>query len=585
LLLALPRDAGGPAAPGRRETKMDRQQLRSAAWQSGPDILSGLSRRHLLAGGAATGLLLAGVTARAQSAAAQPPAKPVGQVVVGLSQEPTVFNPLMVAIEVDQGVWWNLFNPLWGVEPDGTFTPQLATEIPSLENGGVSADGLHWRVRLRSGVTWHDGAPFTADDLKFTFDLLNNPNFRAGRRTGYELVRDFTIISPTEVTWRMERPYAPFISILAWTFVVPQHLLAKAADPNTAPFNNAPVGTGPFRWGERQPGDHVTLLANAHYFGKGPYLERVVFKYIPDLTVLYTQFRTGDIDYIGLQGITPDHYQEARTLPGRNVMPIPQGFVESITLNLGRPQFQDKAVREALYDAMDKDSIIKEIYYGLPRPTESYLPQQSWAYNPDLPAHEYNPDRAKQILDAAGWKPGPGGVRQKNGIALRFDNSTTAGNHVREQAQQLLQQNWQDIGAAMTIRNMPAAVIWGDFYADSKFDSVMVGEDFLTGPDPDVAYYFDSHSIPAKGGAGDNTMQYINPEVDKLLELGQSSVDQTKRKAAYLRLQSIIRDDLPLLPIFQYAMVEGTKGKLMGYRANINTQSNCWNIGQWYWAG
>jgi peptide/nickel transport system substrate-binding protein len=176
-------------------------------------------------------------------------------------------------------------------------------------------------------------------------------------------------------------------------------------------------------------------------------------------------------------------------------------------------------------------------------------------------------------------------VREKAGVTLRFDNSTTAGNHVREQAQQLLQQNWQDIGAAMTIHNMPAAVIWGDFYAMSKFDSVMVGEDFLTGPDPDVAYYFDSHSIPARGGAGDNTMQYVNPDVDTLLDQGQATVDQAERKAAYLRLQAIIRDDLPLLPIFQYAMVEGTKAKLMGYRPNINTQSNCWNIGQWYWAG
>jgi peptide/nickel transport system substrate-binding protein len=338
---------------------MQGRQMSDAA---GQDARLALSRRRLLAAGASAGLLLGRGNARAQSAVSAPPTKPTGQAVVGLSQEPTVFNPLMIAIEVDQGVWWNLFNPLWGVEPDGSFTPQLASEVPGLENGGVSEDGLHWRVRLRSDVKWHDGAPFTAEDLKFSFDLLNDPKFRAGRRTGYELVRDFAIVSPTEVTWRMERPYAPFVSILAWTFLVPQHILSKAADPNTAPFNNAPVGTGPFRWGERQPGDHVTLVANEHYFGKGPYLERVTFKYIADLTVLYTQFRTGEIDYIGLQGITPDHYQEAKTLADRTVMPIPQGFIESITMNLGRPQFQDKAVRKALYYAMDKDSIVKEIY-------------------------------------------------------------------------------------------------------------------------------------------------------------------------------------------------------------------------------
>ncbi len=555
----------------------------------GTGFRSGLSRRTLLSLGVSAGALGMGA-AGARPAAAQssgqagPPGAPKGQVVVGISQEPTVFNPLMIAIEVDQGVWWNLFSPLWGVEPDGTFKPVLATEVPTVENGGVSADGLTWRVKLRDDVKWHDGQNFTAEDLQFSLELINNPKFRAGRRTGHELVRDFKIVSPTEVTWRMERPYSPYISILAWTFLVPKHLLADAADPNTAPFNNAPVGTGPFRWGERQPGDHITLLANPHYFGKGPYLERVTFKYIPDLTVLFTQFRTGDIDYIGLQGITPDHYKEAKSLADRNVMAIPQAFVESITLNLGRPQFQDKAVREALYLAMDKQSIIGEIYYGLPRATDSFLPKESWAYNASLPVQEYNADKAKQILDAAGWKPGAGGVREKGGVRLEFTNSTTAGNHVREQAQQLLQQNWQDIGAAMTIKNMPAAVIWGDYYAMSKYDSVIVGEDFLVGPDPDVTYYFDSHSVPAKGGAGDDTMQYANPQVDQLLQAGAATTDQAKRRDIYMQVQKIIRDDLPILPIFQYATVEGTKAKLIGYRDNINVQVNSWNIAEWYWS-
>ena len=550
-------------------------------------FLSGLSRRKVLALGAGAGAVGMFGRASAQSASAPsppPPSSPKGQVVVGISQEPTVFNPLMIDIEVDQGVHWQLFSPLWGVDPDGKFFPVLATEVPTIENGGVSADGLNWHVKLRGDVKWHDGQTFTAEDLQFSLDLINNPKFRAGRRTGHELVRDFKIVNPTEVTWRMERPYSPYISILAWTFLVPKHLLADAADPNSTPFNNAPVGTGPFRWGERQPGDHITLLANPHYFGKGPYLERVIFKYIPDLTVLYTQFRTGDIDYIGLQGITPDHYKEAKTLADRNVLAIPQAFVESITLNLGRPQFQDKAVREALYLAMDKKSIIDEIYYGLPRPTDSFYPRESWAHDSSLPAQEYNPDKAKQLLDAAGWRPGAGGVREKGGVRLEFTNSTTAGNHVREQAQQLLQQNWQDIGAAMTIKNMPAAVIWGDYFSMSHYDSVMVGEDFLVGPDPDVTYYFDSKSVPAKGGAGDDTMQYSNPEVDRLLQAGAATTDQAKRRDIYVQVQKIIREDLPILPIFQYAMVEGTKSKLIGYRPNINTQVNSWNIAEWYWS-
>jgi peptide/nickel transport system substrate-binding protein len=520
----------------------------------------------------------------AAQATPKPPAKPTGQVIVGLSQEPTVFNPLLPHIEVDQGVHWNLFSPLWGVDDKGNFTPQLAAEIPTVENGGISEDGLTWKVKLRPGVTWHDGEPFTADDVKFTLDLINNPNFRAYSRNGHELVSDIQVTSPTEIGWRMKKVYAPYLSILSWTFIVPQHILSKASDPNTAPFNNAPVGTGPFRWGERMAGDHITLVTNDHYFGTGPYLERVVFRYIPDLTVLFTQFQTGAIDHTSIQGITADHYNEAVKIPGRKIIVGPGPFTESITMNQSRPVFQDPAVRQALYAAMDKDSIIKAIYYGLPTPTESFLPRQSWAFNPDLPQQAYDAAKAKQILDQAGWKPGAGGIREKNGVRLSFTNSTTAGNHVREQAQELLQQTWRDIGADMQIKNMPAAVIWGDYYNLSQYDSVMVGQDEMTGPDPDATIYYSSKAIPAKGGAGQNTMQYVNPKVDELLAQGATTLDQTKRAAIYRELQSIVRGDLPMLTIFQYAIIEGVKDKLIGYSPSVYVSSNCWNIGQWYWA-
>jgi peptide/nickel transport system substrate-binding protein len=544
------------------------------------DPFTGLTRRGALTLGAAGAAgLMTGRAAHAQSA---PPSKPTGQVVIGLSQEPTVFNPLMISIEVDQGVWWSLYDPLWGVDPQGNFLPQLAAEIPTVENGGISADGKTWRIKLRDGVKWHDGKPFTAEDVKFSLELNNVKNFRAARRTGHELLQDVTVVSPTEITWKMKEAYAPYMSILSWTFIIPKHI-GDTPDPNSSPLNTAPVGTGAFKWGERQPGDHITLVANPNYWRKGPYLERVTYKYIPDLTVLYTQFRTGEVDAVGIQGITADHYNEAKTLPDRKVHLLGSAFIESIMLNLGKPVFQDKAVREALYAAMDRKSVIEQIYYGLPTPTESFYPKQAWAYNPNLPANNYDPAKAKQILDAAGWKPGAGGVREKNGVRLEFTNSTTAGNHVREQAQQLLQQNWQEVGAKMTIKNMPAAVIWGDYFAMSQFDSVMVGEDFLTGPDPDVAYFFDSRNIPAKGGAGNNTMQYVNPAADKLLAEGAATTDMAKRKEIYAQVQTIIRADLPLLPLFQYATIEGTKAKLIGYAANVNSQSNQWNVREWYW--
>lgn len=495
-----------------------------------------------------------------------------------------MFNPLMPHIEVDQGVHWNLFSPLWLANQNGDLVPQLAAEIPTIANGGISKDGLTWRVKLRPNVKWHDGKSFTAKDVKFTFDLLNNQKFRAWSRNGYELMNDIKVESPTEISWKMAKPYAPFISILCWTFMVPEHILGKASDPNTAPFNQSPVGTGPFMWKRRVPGDHITLVANPHFFGVGPYLEEIVFKYIPDLTVMFTQFQTGAIDYIGLQGITADHYDQAKKLRDRTVVVGPAAFVESIMMNLSKPQFKDRAVREALYYGMDNKSIVGQIYYGLPKLTSTYLPTQSWAYNPHVAPHVYDPAKAKAILDAAGWKPGGGGIREKNGVRLSFQNSTTAGNHVREQAQELLQQNWRDIGVEMKIKNMPPAVIWGNYFNMSHYETVMVGEDFMTGPDPDVSQFFMSTAIPAKGGSGQNTMEYDNPRVDKLLQDGATTFDRKSRQKFYWEAAQIIRHDMPLLPIFQYATIEGTKKNLIGYKPSIYVSINTWNVNTWYWA-
>lgn len=516
-------------------------------------------------------------------ALAGPPDTPTGQIVIGLSQEPTVFNPLMPRIEVDDGVQLSLFDALVRITPDGEFIPALAAEVPTIENGGLSEDGLNWHFKLRDDVKWHDGEPFTAEDVKFTLELIVDPKFRSWRTTGHDLVRDIEVVSPTEIKWRMEEPFAPYMSILVETMMVPKHILGPLDDRNNAPFNQAPIGTGAFKWGSRKAGDHLELQANPDYFGEGPYVERLIYKYIPDLTVLYTQFKSGDIDIISNQYITPDNYAEAKDLPGKVVEVVPQATVESVFLNMEKPQFQELAVRQAIYAALDKQTIIDALYYGLPSPTESYLPQQSFYYNPDLPEHEFSIEKAKKLLDDAGWKPGAGGIREKDGVRLSFGNSTTSGNHLREQAQQFIQQSLGQVGIEMTIENKPPAVMWGDYWTMSQFDSVIVGIVFTTGADADVTVRFASDAIPAQGGHGSNTGQYQNPEVDELLEEAGRIFDQEKRKEIYGEVQEIIRHDLPLLPMFQYATVRGHKEGIKGIEPNINTRIDTWNAAQYYW--
>ena len=177
---------------------------------------------------------------------------------------------------------------------------------------------------------------------------------------------------------------------------------------------------------------------------------------------------------------------------------------------------------------MDKKAIIDQVYYGLPKPVEGYLPPTSWAYNAELPKHEYNPDKAKQILEEAGWKAGGDGVRAKGGVRLSFTNATTAGNKLREQTQALVQQNWRAIGVEMQITNMPAAVIWGEYYVKSKFETLLVGIQASVGDDPDCLNRIHSKYIAAKTGSGRNVSQYENPAVDKLLEDGVREIDRAE---------------------------------------------------------
>jgi peptide/nickel transport system substrate-binding protein len=512
------------------------------------------------------------------------PAKPTGRVIVGLGQEPTVFNPLMVHIEVDDGVHFSVFDALFRIDPQGVIQPNLAVEVPDQKNGGISEDGLKWRIRLRDDVRWHDGTPFSAEDVKFTLELITNPNFRSWRTAGHALVRDITVISPTEISWRMEEPFAPYLSFLTETFIVPKHILEKEANPNNAAFNQAPVGTGPFKWGQRVPGDHLELVANPNYFGEGPHIERLVFKYIPDLTVLYTQFKSGDVDLVGQPYITPDHYGEAKTLPNRVVTLVPRTSFESFYLNLERPQFKELAVREALYAAIDKEAIIQGLYYGVPTPTETFMPRQSFFFNANLPLHQFDVNRAGKILDQAGWAKGADGIRAKNGVRLSFTTSTTSGDPLREQVQQFLQQTFAQLGVEMKISNLPAAVMWGEFWTQSQFDSVIVGSSYLIGADPDVTNRLHSRSIAVKGGRGSNNAQYTNPEVDALLDKGARTFDPEARRAIYSRVQELVRRDLPFLPLYQSNAVEGLKKGINGFVPNGNTRTESWNALAWYWA-
>ena len=327
-------------------------------------------------------------------------------------------------------------------------------------------------------MKWHDGQPFTAKDVKFTHDLILNPKFGAYTKIGHDVVSSVEILDEYTVRVRLKESFAPFLTSWGDTYIVPAHILEGVADPNTAEFNTkSPVGTGPFKFGE--PGGRRSPRAAGERelprAGR-PTLERVIFKYIPDLTVLYTQFKTGAVDVTGMQGISAEFYGEAKGLPGRDRAPARDtvGRVHLLQSRQAAVQGDRRSGRRSTPPWTRRPSSTRSTT-GIHKPVEGYLPATSWAYNADLPKQEYNPEKAKQILEESGWKVGADGIRAKGGVRLAFTNSTTAGNKLREQTQALIQQNWKAIGVDMQINNMPAAVMWGEYYVKSKFDTLLVG--------------------------------------------------------------------------------------------------------------
>jgi peptide/nickel transport system substrate-binding protein len=257
--------------------------------------------------------------------------------------------------------------------------------------------------------------------------------------------------------------------------------------------------------------------------------------------------------------------------------------VENLTLNLAHPALAHKAVRKALNIAIDRQGICDFLCYGVPKPANNYLVPSHWAYNHNLPMPEYDPKKAAAMLDQAGWVRGRDGIRVKNGVRLSFTNSTVTGNHVRSLTQQLIADDFKKIGVEMLIKNMVAAVLWADFWRNSQFDSLMTSVTYTIASDPDVTHRFGSGAIPKETKSGSNVSQYKSPGVDTLLARGRQEYNVAKRKEIYAKVQELIMDDLPFLPLFNSVEIEGTKVGLDGYASNVNTLANSWNASSWRW--
>ncbi|TAJ71201.1 MAG: hypothetical protein EPO42_15160, partial [Gallionellaceae bacterium] len=324
------------------------------------------------------------------------------------SENPDNFNPYLASLLASSQVTRYVFNSLYTINYKGEWEPALATGYT------VSRDGLTWTFTLRPGVRWSDGEPLTSADAKFTWQLATNKDVHITYASGFDKIASIDTPTPASIVYRLKEPYAPFRDQIAGAAIVPQHVLGplSAEQINRAPFNQKPVGTGPFAVSEFATDDHVTLTANPYYWRSRPKLQRLIVRIVPDRNTQVNLLRAGELSL--LASVPPARLEEILRLPTvvvkRYLSPV------YALIQLDEYEFlRDVRVRQALDFATPKESIIKNIMKGQAEPAVSdMVPNGPWA-NRQLKPRPFDPVRARQLLADAGFRPGPDGVLVKGG--------------------------------------------------------------------------------------------------------------------------------------------------------------------------
>jgi peptide/nickel transport system substrate-binding protein len=510
----------------------------------------------------------------AARAAGQPRAG--GTYTHGSQQEPDrLWGPvtgLTVSNEIEQLVNGALVR----IDDRLQYVPYLATEVPTLENGGISKDGLTYTFKLHNNVKWHDGQPFTSKDVKFTYEVVMMQGVDVRGRTGWDQIDRVDTPDDYTVVYHFRTIDAPFLDRVVIASILPQHILGGlSADAiNKHQWFRAPIGVGPYKFKEWVPGSYISLVKNPDYFKKGePYFDTVVYKIVPDANSLLNQLQTGEID--SRVRLPNDQVDTVKGMKNVHVVSVPSVTPWLLWMNNTRPPFNDKSVRQALAYGFDKVGIAKNLLKGLVEPAWQLVSPLSWAYNPNVVKHQYDPDKAKQILDAAGWKVGSDGIREKDGNKLSFEILNIAGEQERVQILSFIQQQWKAIGVDAKIKAVDVGTMWGN--ALPKRDYQMAYSYTGREADPDISgWYLSPDKKPAYNFAG-----YSNPQVDDLLTQALQTVDRNKRKELYFKVQEIVADDVVYLFLFWLTNHTALNNRVQGYKPGPGWVE-FWNADEWW---
>ncbi len=501
---------------------------------------------------------------------------------VAEQREPSSLNP---ALEngVSSTEWGELlFQYLVKYDDRGRLVGDAATEAPTLRNGGISRDGLTITYHLRHGLRFADGTRLTAKDCAYSVDAIDDPANSPQSRYGYDVVRRAEARGDDTLVLHLRRPFAPLLTVVLAPQgfpILPAHILARLHDFNRIPFDAAPIGSGPYvamRWIH---GDRVELRANPYYYRGPPAIGRLDIRFVPDPNTAVNLLRTKEID-----GYFSDadygNYPILTAIDGIRVTITPTNAVGALIFNTQDPVTRDPRVRRALAVAIDIPATMRKTYRGAVSARDAGRGLFIWAFDrrayPDV---AYDPAQARALLDRAGWTLGADGVRHKGGKPLDvlfILQAATPGDAVIGAA---VAQYEKAVGVQVTLKAFnitqfvaPAGAggpVYGGKFAIALYP-------FVNGDDPDTTDQFACKNLPPRGY---NKSRICDPTLDRLLAQGRSTYDVERRKAIYARAEALLRDELPIVLLYQRPELDAFTDRLRGRTTSLST--TWWNVAAW----
>ncbi|MDQ1040363.1 peptide/nickel transport system substrate-binding protein [Streptomyces sp. V3I8] len=466
------------------------------------------------------GALAAAAVLTAGSAACSAPGESDGggaatSAVVGIAYEPETLSPLLGFGKDGNS---KIFDGLLTHDADLELKPALAAALPKVTDGGRT-----YTYELREGVKFSDGEPFTAEDVVFTYETILDEGTNNPSKGELDAIERIEAKGDGTVVFRLKYPYAPFAERTVLP-IAPEHL-AGEQDVNTGSFGTKPVGTGPYRLARWSKGEQLVLEANPGYWGGAPKIGRFTMAIIKDDDVRATRLRSGDLD----GAILPPNLAKAFEGPGRKTYAAKSFDYRTVTLPTGSKVAGDTAVRRALDVAVDRQAMLDGILEGAGSVAHGPVPTDSEWFT-DGTERTYDPERARTILDGAGWKPGEDGIRTKDGVRASFPLWYVSGDKLRQDHALAYASDAKKIGIEIKVQ----AGTWEVIEPRMPEDAVLAGGGSPADPD------FDQYPLLRSDLAGDgfnNMGRYDNAKVDRALETGRESGDRAERKAAYDTVQ------------------------------------------------